>query len=179
MRAFIAIPCPEEIRNGIVEVQEELMGMGKLKLVEPENIHLTLKFLGKTDDKKLADLKERLKFLKIGKFEISLKGLGVFQSIFRARVIWIGVKKGSDKVSTLHSIIDEESHASGFGKENDFHPHFTIARVKSIDKDKLSEIMDKVKGMEFGRFDVESIKIMDSKLTRTGPTYSVVSNFNI
>ena len=53
MRAFIAIPCPDNLKKGIVRVQDKIKDLGKLKLVEPENLHFTLKFLGNVDEKKI------------------------------------------------------------------------------------------------------------------------------
>ena len=88
VRAFIAIPCPDELKKGILEIQESINKFGKMKLVEPGNIHLTLKFLGDIDDNKLNGLINTLDFISENKkFEISLRGIGAFPSPGYVKVI--------------------------------------------------------------------------------------------
>jgi 2'-5' RNA ligase len=187
MRIFIAIPIPEEpkdLKENLLELQQKIKHFGKLKLVERENLHMTLKFLGEVSqeegkiEKILSALEETIP--KIGNFSISLKSLGVFPSLNYVRVIWVGVEKGNEEVKKLQKTIDEKLKSFGFKEDRRFHPHFTLARVKWInDKENLKKILEKYKKEEFGRFEVDSIEIMKSELTKKGPIYTLLKKIYI
>lgn len=175
VRAFIAIPCPESVRNGITEIQNKIKDLGNLKPVEPENIHLTLKFLGEIDEGMVGKISEKLDSLSgTERFEISLKGLGVFPKPDYVRVIWIGIDKGADRIAELHNRIDSGLNPFGFQNDGNFNTHLTIARVKSIDNKALGDILSKNSATEFGSFIADRIELMKSELTPKGPRYSVL-----
>ena len=175
VRAFIAIPCPADVKEEITGIQKEIKTLGDLKLVEPDNIHLTLRFLGEIDAGTIDKISERLDSLsETGGFEISLKGLGVFPKPSYARVIWVGVENGAERIEELHGKIESELKTLGFSGEKEFSSHFTIARVKSIDKSKLIEILNKNSKREFGSFPADRIELMKSELTPMGPRYSLL-----
>lgn len=179
MRAFIAIPCPDELKEPMVKVQQEIRGFGKMKLVDRANIHLTLKFLGEVDDDKVGSLRDELNFLTATpKFDISLAGVGVFPKPDYVRVVWIGVRGGSDSIINIQQQTDSALKSLGFKKEKKFHPHFTIARVKYLDrKHELVDFLDLNRDLEFGSFTVDKIHLMKSQLTPQGPIYSVIEEF--
>lgn len=181
MRAFIAIQCPDNLKEQIVKVQDKLKDLGKLKLVEPENLHFTLKFLGNVDEKKIDEIVKILDAVsKINSFEVSLKGIGAFPKINYARVVWIGVDKGIKEMEELHRRIDQELEPLGFRKEKSFSSHLTIARVKEImNKGKFIKILEENSKNEFGNFNVNGIELMKSELMRTGPLYSLIHRFNL
>src|SRR3989338_10105623 len=133
MRSFIAIPCPDEFKGKLVEIQNKIPNFCDAKLVERENIHLTLKFLGEVDDGKIEGIKKQLEFVRnLDMFRVSLVGIGVFPSENYIRVIWIGVDEGANRIIEIQRQIDENLSSIGFKKERDFHPHLTIARVKGV-----------------------------------------------
>lgn len=175
VRAFIALPCPEGVRKGIIEIQSKIKNIGNLKLVEPENIHLTLKFLGEIDEGMIDRISEKMDLLsETERFEISLRGLGVFPKPNYVRVVWIGVDKDANRIHELHKKLDSELNSLGFSNEDNFNTHLTIARVKSIDKVKLRDILNKNSDTEFGSFLADRIELMKSELTPKGPRYSVL-----
>ncbi len=180
MRLFLAIACPNELKERIINVQREVKPAGSMKLVERENIHLTLKFLGEVNDKKIPAITENLNFLnEEKKFKVILKGVGAFPNAGHARVIWVGVEDG-DVIINLNKKIEEELSKLGFGRDERFHPHFTIARVKFVkDRGKLQDIFEKYKNEEFCNFIAEKIELMKSELTPKGPVYSVVEEFRL
>jgi len=173
VRSFIAIPCPDELKDKIVEIQSKIPSFCDAKLVERENIHSTLKFLGDVDDNKIEEIKKQLEFAKnLNEFKISLKGLGVFPNENYIRVIWIGVNE-PEKIVEIQKQIDENLSSLGFKKEKDFHPHFTIARIKSVtDKFGLKNFIKENSSKEFGSFMTKEVHLMESKLTPNGPVYS-------
>ena len=176
MRAFIAIPCPDELKEGMVEIQENIKDLGKLTLVKPENIHLTMKFLGEVDEDKISDITKRLEFLSdLQGFDISLKGVGTFPNMNYIRVIWVGMGEGADRITTIHSEIDRKLNELNFKKDKNFHPHLTIARVKFLKKkEELRDILQKNSARDFGSFKADRIELMQSRLSPRGPEYSVI-----
>jgi len=176
MRAFIAIPCPDALKDAMVEIQERIKGLGKMTLVKPENIHLTMKFLGEVDEGKIHDINERLEFLsELQSFDISLKGIGTFPSTDYIRVVWVGVDKGADRITEIHSEIDRKLNELNLKKDRNFHPHLTIARVKFLKKkEELRNIIQKDSVRDFGGFKADRIELMQSRLSPKGPEYSVI-----
>ncbi len=180
MRAFIAIPCPGDLRESLVKIQNQIKDLGRIRLVEPENIHLTLKFLGNVDENRIDEIIKCLnKVSKIDGFDISLRGVGVFPKPSYVRVVWVGVGNGGKEIKELHTRIDQELEALGFEREKRFSAHFTIARVKRIeDKKEFIKILNENSKREFGDFYVKGIELMKSELKRTGPVYSLVHRFD-
>ena len=121
-------------------------------------------------------IRDRDSLSETGRFEISLKGLGVFPKPSYVRVIWVGVENGADRIEELHGRIESGINPLGFSSEKEFSSHLTIARVRSIDKAKLMEILDKNSKTEFGSFPADRIDLMKSELTPSGPMYSVLHN---
>lgn len=178
MRLFLAINLPEEVKKRLFELGRPLPGFGDVKAVEEENIHLTLKFLGDAEPERVIAALEKVKFKP---FDVALKGVGVFPSPDYIRVVWAGCEKGAKEIITLHKDIEEALKAGGlkFEKDNDFHPHATLARVRMPrDKKGLAEFLEKHKEDELGSFKLSSFELMESKLGRGGPTYGVVERFS-
>ena len=173
MRLFLAVNLPDQMKKRLSELAQGLKPLGKLKLVEEENIHLTLKFLG---DAESGQVIEALKSVKHEPFGVSLKGVGVFPSLSYIRVVWAGCDRGAQDVVTLHEKV--EKALPSFKKDRDFHPHATLARVKfPKDKRGLVGFVEENKDTEFGEFGVKSFDLMKSELTREGPRYDVVESF--
>ncbi len=167
MRAFIAIEVP--YFKSIEKLQSAIEG--KFKAVEPENIHLTLKFLGEIREGDVDKIASFVGSCKPEKFTMRLKGIGFFPNENYIKVVWIGVEDGKI-VSDVMKCIDSRLTTMGFKKERSYVPHITVARVKGrIDMDKLQPF----KNMVFGDVDVDKIKIKKSTLTQDGPIYEDVA----
>jgi len=173
MRLFLAISIPAELRRRLFEASQGLRKLGQMKLVEEENVHVTLKFLGEAEPEPVI---KALGLVKSSPFEVSLKGIGVFPNTDYIKVIWAGCEKGVQEIITLHKQI--ESVLTNFEKDRDFHPHATIARVSfPKDKERLVKFLETSKEREFGSFEVMSFDLMRSQLFREGPKYGVVRSF--
>ncbi|MFH0762716.1 MAG: RNA 2',3'-cyclic phosphodiesterase [Candidatus Omnitrophota bacterium] len=181
MRAFIAIELPEDILDALAELQEKLKSSGAdIKWVAPENIHLTLKFLGEIDDKQLAAIARILE--ETGKnntaFFIRLASLGVFPKADFPRVIWAGPGQGDEESKKLAAILEQESAGIGIPREKrPFSSHITIGRVRSLhNKDKLIQGLNNLEGYfpeKKLQFQVDRITLFKSTLTPKGPVYKV------
>lgn len=166
MRVFIGIKIPPN--DKILKVLESLKKFGGMKHVEPENIHICLKFLGEVDEEKIEDVKKVLDGLSgFGSFKIKLKSIGAFPSQNFIRVIWIGAT--SDKLISLAKLIDSELGMHGFRKETrEFTPHITLARVKKKPVEDIKQIFS---DEEFGDFEAKEVELIQSMLKPTGPEY--------
>jgi 2'-5' RNA ligase len=178
MRLFVAVDLPEELKNRLGKLIAELKRLEILdaNFAKPQQLHLTLKFLGETSEAKAADIREVLKAIASNtkKFPVSLKGIGHFGQ----RVLWIGGI--SQELVKLAGKIDLAASKLGFEKEiREYAIHLTLARIKSIkSKEKFGEFLEKYSSAEFGIFDTKDIKLMRSTLSREGAIYEVVEEFS-
>lgn len=184
VRTFIAIKLIPEIISNISGVQEELKkSVIEVKWVKPENIHLTLKFLGHITPEELEKVKlatrETLK--PFAPFEVSVSGLGAFPKIEYPRVIWVGIDKGKKELTKIASRIEENLAKIGFAKEKrGFSPHLTLGRVKSPKGgERLIETFTKLKAANLGSMRVTKISIMKSELRPLGPVYTSLEEIDL
>jgi 2'-5' RNA ligase len=176
MRTFIAIELPERIKRKIEDLQAPLKKTNAFaSWVKPENIHVTLKFLGEVPEDKINEVFSATgKALECAKkFTMSLKGMGAFPDFRRPRVIWIGAGNGVNELSHLANRIEEEMEKINFPKEErKFSAHFTIGRVKSPKN--IEKLMELVKSSDFstGEIEVNEVVVMKSQLHPAGAIYT-------
>lgn len=176
MRCFVAVEIPDEIKDKLAKLQKEL-GFVKGKLVEIENMHLTLKFLGEVD--KVDELFSVLKRIEFSPFELELSGCGGFPSKNYVKVLWVGGKDGEKEFMALQKKIDSECAKLGFKKDERYGIHLTLVRVKVVDKRELNEFFKKYDGKSFGKFKVEKFALFESKLSSSGPQYKKLGEFTL
>jgi 2'-5' RNA ligase len=177
IRTFLAIELPEKITYTISKVQEEIKSYGlKIRWVRPENIHLTLKFLG---DIKTADTEKVARAVSesvTGHPPISLavKGIGVFPGIKKPRVLWLGISKQVDLLTALQKTLDDKLEAMGFPKEKrPFRGHLTLGRIKSIiDPKTLHDVLKEFTMFESEHFFADRIILYKSDLKPKGAVYT-------
>jgi 2'-5' RNA ligase len=171
MRAFIA--C-EISHRGIKEVIEEIRKSdANIKFVEPENTHVTLKFLGEIQEEMGRHVGEALEHAcsSPSPMEAGLSGVGVFPNLHYMKVIWIGIN--CPEMEKLQKKLDDALSKLGFKKEKGFKPHLTIGRVKSAkNKQQLSTALKNLKDVEIGSVKIEAVKLKKSDLTPKGPIYT-------
>ena len=165
MRSFIALELSKEIKDELGRLQDELKEAGAdVKWVKPENIHLTLKFLGDIDERKLGDIKKTLAEVasKFAPFEVSLFKLGAFPTLDRPRVIWAGISKGCSEVEALAASLDSAPN---------FSAHVTLGRVRS-GKNK-AELKERLLALEPKEIlhKITCVALFESTLTPSGPIY--------
>ncbi len=177
MRCFVAADIDDRLKAEILPLQKELARIADVKLVEPENLHFTLKFLGEIDNRTLTEAKNMLgkaasQFMP---FNTSVKGMGAFPNINYIRVVWIGCPE----LYNLQKTIDD-SLVPLFKKEKEINPHLTLARIRSErNKEALADFINKNKNVEIGSFHVEEIMLKSSKLMPKGPVYEDVEVFRL
>ncbi len=184
IRTFIAIKLAPEIISNIGRVQEELKRTdAQVKWVEPDNIHLTLKFLGHVTLAELEKVKITTKETlgPFAPFEISVARLGAFPKIKYPRVIWVGIDRGREELKRITSHLEERLTRIGFAREKrEFSPHLTLGRVKSRKgRERLIEALSLVKASNLGNMKVTKISIMKSELRLQGPIYTSLEEIDL
>jgi 2'-5' RNA ligase len=182
MRIFIAIDVNKEIREGCKWIIEKLNESGAdLKTVKPENLHITLKFLGEVHENLVKEISESLKDFseKCKSFRIGFSVLGYFGGVRFPRTIWIGITDGRGTISTMSLELNKMlSHIKNENKKP--RPHLTLARVKSVkNSNRLVEVINENRDVNLGEIDVKEIKLMSSVLKPEGPVYSVLESFKL
>ncbi|MHB8134305.1 MAG: RNA 2',3'-cyclic phosphodiesterase [Anaerolineaceae bacterium] len=186
IRSFFAIPLSTEIKDGIFmetkRIKSELPG-ANIKWVEPQNLHLTLKFLGNSSDKDLYKIVEHLQneIHVFKNFMLSFSNLGIFPSIKNPKVVWVGCDQ-SKLLQQLFSIIESVCTIINIPyEEKPFSPHITIGRVKNSfsteELDLFRKIISELKTKEFGAQEVMGFSLLRSVLTPTGPIYTPIHKF--
>jgi len=175
LRSFIAIEIPEEIRKSIGDSMDILKkSAADVKWVPYQNIHITMQFLGGTEESLLPAIKGALdKILApYAPFYIKIADIGCFPDGKRPRVIWVGIEE-SQTLINLHKDIADEMVKFGYQKEErGFTPHVTIGRVKSNkNMNELLKRIDEVKTMRFSDFEIQNIMLMKSELKPSGAKY--------
>lgn len=175
LRLFIAIDIPEHIKKEIGELLDILKKYdADIKWIPPENIHLTLKFLGATPESLVAQIREVLLPLvsSYEPFYITIQSTGVFPSKKYPRIIWIGIVD-SDILKELRDRIEIAMSLLGFLREDKiFHPHLTLGRVRAQrGMISLMEELDLFHDKQFGSFRVDQVKLMKSELKQKGAEY--------
>ena len=176
IRTFIAIELPAKIIDGLKEIQDELKdGTNKVTWVKPENIHLTIKFLGDIAADKIDSIAGLLESAaaKSHSFDISVKGVGGFPTIDNPRVLWVGIEEGNVNLSALYNNIEYALSAIDFAKEErPFKPHLTLGRIKFLkDKKGLKERIERFKDTTLGEYMVDGICLFQSRLTTEGAVH--------
>lgn len=174
IRTFIAVDLPEEFREKVRQIQSKLEPFN-VKLVDPELVHITLKFIGDIPEGRVDDISKALDTIRCEPFEANVAHLGVFPKPSYAKVIWIGAEGNFEE---LHG--DVESSLSDFRFKKDkrgFTAHATLARVKSIpkaEKQDFLRVLEELKDVDVGEMYVDTVKFKKSTLTPEGPIYETL-----
>jgi len=177
IRSFIAIDIDDPlIVQKIVNIQNSLSNLGvNIKFVEPQNIHLTLRFLGEISSYIIEEIKKILDEITFKSFIMKIEGIGAFPSIARPRVIWLGVTKGSVEVSRIHDEIEGKLRKLRLRPEKEkFTPHITIGRIRGGNYNRLRNRLWEMKDTVIGDFKVTCIRLKKSTLTSRGPIYTTL-----
>jgi 2'-5' RNA ligase len=182
LRTFIAIGLPQEVKNFLGSLQEILKaGQADVKWVSPENIHLTLKFLGERDKKKIEAVIKIIDEVcgKTPDFRLAFSSLGAFPKKEYPRVVWVGLSEGEAEVRQIAERLENEICRLGIAKEKrPFSSHITLGRVRSAHN--RSQLVERLNYLEKNfpqeKPDCQAAKItlFKSTLTPSGPIYGTL-----
>jgi len=178
IRSFIAFDINNEmVLKRLSEVQGMLINTGaNLKLVNPQNIHVTMRFLGNISTPMVDPIHEEMKKVSFAPFDIELRGLGAFPSLRYARVVWAGIRKGADELRNVFDQLEPSLRRLGFKPDaKGFSPHLTIARVRTgRNKAELIRCVEDLTDYEFGIIKADYLRLKKSVLTPKGPIYTTL-----
>jgi len=184
MRLFIAVNIPDEIKESLFAFQQELkLSLGEVKWINKDQFHLTLKFLGETEENKIENIINGISkaVLKSKPFKLSFSGAGVFPDINKPRVIWAGTGAGKEELLKIAQEIEENLNPLGFQKDKrEFSAHLTLGRFRPF-KNKatvINKIIEKDK-TRLGSFKVKSVELIQSILHPGGPEYKCIKSISI
>jgi len=184
IRSFIAIELPEEAKKGLARLRRGLERDEHrfVKWVDPQGIHLTLKFLGNIPSKRVTEITDAIKKATggISPFHLEISGLGAFPSLKQPRVFWVGVSGELDKLSGLQQNIDSVIAALGFAREErPFVAHLTVARIREgaspAERRSFGELVASTAFEDKYLVEVEAVRLMRSQLTPAGAIYTCLS----
>jgi len=178
IRSFIAFDINNQsVLQRFNDVQRLLLQTGAdLKLVEPKNIHITMRFLGDIKPAMVDHVHEAMKKVSFSAFDCEIHGLGVFPDLRYARVIWAGIRKGAEESTEIFNQLEPSLRQLGFKPDpKGFSPHLTLARVKTgRNKTELTSRIQELADYDFGVVRADCLRLKKSVLTPKGPIYSTL-----
>lgn len=179
-RTFIAIKIP--LSKQTIELIHDIKSVlkdEKIKWVDYRNIHITLFFIGDTEESLIDEIGLQLAhaFKNCNSFKLKCQGVGVFKNMHTPKVLWFGIQK-TEVLSTIKKKADEIMRTFGFTIEDrDFNPHITIGRIRYLNnKNLLKTIIEKYRELEIQDFTIHDVIYYESKLTPRGPIYKVIKS---
>jgi RNA 2',3'-cyclic 3'-phosphodiesterase len=182
-RLFIAIKIvPDQSFTAIYRELITKLSYENLRFVEPEKLHLTLRFLGDTEEEKIPDIDRLMKkSAEANKaFTLNINNAGVFGSSYNPRVIWFGIDPNED-LTHLHTRIETDLTKVGFFPDRqNFVPHLTLSRVKQLKDLKLfQKIIGEFREKEIMKQDVTEFSLIESILLKEGPIYTTLNSYTL
>ncbi|HSA31609.1 MAG TPA: RNA 2',3'-cyclic phosphodiesterase [Candidatus Omnitrophota bacterium] len=183
IRCFLALTIPKEAQNGLAGIQKSLEDNGaKARWVKPENIHITLRFLGDRSFKKVRAIAESLASFcpDTQSFKITSDRLDGFPDINNPKVVWAGISEGERSILALYHAVNEALARLGIPKEREaFIPHLTIARCKTIQES--CSTSQAAKRFRFSPIQTmaASIAFYKSTLTSDGAMYELIQECSL
>ena len=180
MRLFVALEIPRAVRDNLATLIKDLRTAApKARWVRPENIHLTLKFIGEAPPEKLADICGALSGVRMEReVQLNFRGLGFFPNSKRPSVLWIGID-ASPNLQSLAGDVERSLEKLGFPREErSFVPHLTIARFQPPRiHEPLQSAVAQNNGREFGSLRTCEFHLIESKRKPSGAEYSTLESF--
>lgn len=182
-RTFVAIDIPgnSKINKCLDFMSSELAGE-KIRWTTGNNLHLTLKFLGDTEEKTVVDIGTKLKELtqSLFTFSITIRNVGIFRNLRDPRIIWLGIDPCRELMQ-LKAEIENQMIQFGFlSEERKFSPHLTVGRIKLIEnKRALQQIIETFHEQVLHQFVVPEVIYYESILRKEGPEYISLKKYKL
>lgn len=174
LRLFAALPIPDDVRAHIALMQG---GVNGAKWSVPENLHITLTFIGEVNEGQAEDIDGLLAAIRLPAFSLQLKGVGVFADGDRPKVLWLGVS-APEMLAQLKSKIDSILRRNGFDIErHKYIPHLTLARLSRPDPDDLGKFLQAHSLFETEPWRAEDFTLYHSIETKHGRAYDPLVDY--
>lgn len=184
MRCFVSIDLPADLVDELEAVQADLEPASGIRLTDPSQAHVTLKFLGEVSpsavDGIVDGLQAAVRRADQPPFEATIAGLGAFPDRSYINVVWVGVTDGTEAMTAIAEAVETELVGHGFDPaDHAFTPHVTIARMDHAGgKERIQRLLDTADPV-IGRLSVDSIALTESTLTDAGPRYETIERISL
>lgn len=173
-RLFVALPLPDPVRRNLAALSSGLPGA---RWVAFDNLHLTLRFIGEVGGGEAEDVHHALARIRAEPFDVSLDGIGCFESGGRVHTLWAGVAK-QEHLYRLHEKIDVALMRAGLpADKRKFKPHVTVARLRNGDSPRIGTFIARNNPFRAGPFRVEHFALYRSHLGGEGAHYEVLADY--
>jgi RNA 2',3'-cyclic 3'-phosphodiesterase len=188
IRSFIAVELPEGLKKELAELIAQLKKNSPpvVRWVDPNSIHITLKFLGEIPEDSIDELALAIEesVQSVSPFKLEVSEVGAFPDLDRVQVIWVGVKGSLDKIISLQKRIESNTEQLGFPREKrDFSPHLTLGRVRNEasqnERQRLGKLLSETTFTGLHNVEVNAINLMKSQLTSNGAIYTCIGSVKL
>jgi len=174
LRLFVALDLPESERERLAGLAGGVPGA---RWVAPENLHLTLRFVGEVDGDRAGDLDAALSRIAAPAFALSVVGVGCFEAQRRPQTLWAGVEP-NPVLDRLRDKVDRAAVAAGFDPDDrKFRPHVTLARLKQAPRERVARWLAHHGLLRIGPVPVDRFVLYRSDLTADGPVYEALADY--
>ena len=172
MRLFVAVYLPRELQEVVWKAGDTIRGNWRRE--PPEKLHITLKYIGEVDERRMEEIDKTLKTIKHPPFDVEVYGTGAFPHPGRPRVIWIGAR--GEGLFTLQRMVEDALFSLGIPREaREFVPHVTLGRTRgNVD---IERFMERYGSTSFGSFTVREFTLVRSYLKPTGSEYEIIRRY--
>jgi len=188
IRVFIAIELPEALKKELHELESQLKRSSPpvVRWVDPNSIHITLKFLGEVSEDSIDEIMLAMEESVQGMFpfKLDVREIGAFPNLNRVQVIWVGVSGEINKVIEIQKQIESNTEQLGFPRESrEFTPHLTLGRIRNEatanDRQRLGKLLSGTTFRAIHNIEVNGINLMRSQLTPNGAIYTCVGSIRL
>lgn len=185
IRAFVAIPLDSELKGAVQKLQNDLqirLRSPNVRWTKPDQLHLTLKFLGDVPSDEIPAISEGLlkSCCRTSPLRLSIGGVGCFPSPTRPRIIWLGIAGDLAPLEALQKAIDDQTKSHGpHVEEREFHPHLTIGRIKTAEGGarRVGEMVSEIRIEALGHWNAREVELIQSTLSSAGSSYQILAKF--
>jgi 2'-5' RNA ligase len=184
-RLFVGISPPDDVRDAICAFINTLKAhdRGALRVTSYDNLHLTIKFIGETDERRIPDIEDALSRIQFSPFTLTVYGAGGFPEITSdtpdTRILWTGIRR-SAPLTRLAEMTEHELAVKDFPRDTrPYIPHFTIARARGNICDEVIKCVQDNSDIVFGQFDVDAIYLYKSESAPEGVRYTKLSRYGL
>jgi len=187
VRVFIAIEIDKVMKDDLADLQREIrdkvdLRKGDARWLNPNDMHLTLKFLGEITDTQVVEVCNIIKEVtgRHEQFDIEIGSVGSFGG-HSARVLWVGAGQNSENLLELQDDLETQLAFAGWPEENrKFEGHLTLCRIKNFNAGiKLAQLENEYKNYSLDVVQVDSVCVLQSELTPHGPVYTLLGKYNL
>lgn len=176
-RLFIAIALPEMVKEQLAALREP---DAPARWTKPEQMHLTLRFVGEVDERRVEEIEAALGGMVLPSFNLQLRGTGCFPSVQRSRVLWAGVSGEKDALLRLQAAVETRmGHAGMDAEPKAYDPHITLARLQRSDAQWTRSFLERHEGWASTSFLVDAFHLYRSELHPAGAVHFKERSFEL